>query len=38
MAKLTSEDRNAIAAYIESLPPRPDAAPKTKKAPESEIN
>ena len=25
MAKLTPEDRNAIAAYIKSLPPRPDA-------------
>ena len=25
MAKLTAEDRKAIAAYIKSLPPRPDA-------------
>jgi mono/diheme cytochrome c family protein len=25
MAKLTSEDRNAIAAFLKSLPPRPDA-------------
>jgi len=31
MAKLTGEDRKAIAAYIKSLPPRPDAAPKSKK-------
>jgi mono/diheme cytochrome c family protein len=38
MAKLTPEDRNAIAAYIKSLPPRPDAVPKTKKEPESEAN
>jgi mono/diheme cytochrome c family protein len=32
MAALTSEDRNAIAAYIKSLPPRPDAVPKSKRA------
>ena len=38
MAKLTPEDRNAIAAYIKSLPPRPDAVPKAKKEPESEAN
>ena len=30
MAKLTAEDRNAIAAYLKSLLPRPDAAPKSK--------
>jgi mono/diheme cytochrome c family protein len=29
MAKLTPEDRQAIAAYIKSLPPRPDAVPKS---------
>jgi mono/diheme cytochrome c family protein len=29
MAKLTPEDRNAIAAYLKSLPPRPDAVPKS---------
>jgi mono/diheme cytochrome c family protein len=29
MAKLTEEDRKAIAAYIKSLPPRPDAVPKS---------
>ncbi len=29
MAKLTPEDRKAIAAYIKSLPPRPDAVPKS---------
>lgn len=32
MAKLTPEDRKAIAAYIKLLPPRPDAAPKPKKS------
>jgi mono/diheme cytochrome c family protein len=32
MAKLTPEDRNAIAAYLKSLPPRPDAAPKPKES------
>jgi mono/diheme cytochrome c family protein len=26
MARLTREDRMAIAAYLKSLPPRPDAA------------
>ena len=31
MAKLTPEDRTAIAAYIKSLPPRPDAVPKSEK-------
>ena len=31
MARLTPEDRKAIAAYIKSLPPRPDAVPKSKK-------
>jgi len=30
MAKITPEDRNAIAAYIKSLPARPDAMPKSK--------
>jgi mono/diheme cytochrome c family protein len=29
MAKLTPEDRKAIAAYIKALPPRPDAVPKS---------
>jgi hypothetical protein len=29
MAKLTPEDRKAIAAYIKSLPPRADAVPKS---------
>ena len=29
MALLTPEDRKAIAAYIKSLPPRPDAVPKS---------
>jgi mono/diheme cytochrome c family protein len=29
MAALTPEDRNAIAAYIKSLPPRPDAVPES---------
>ena len=28
MAKLKPEDRAAIAAYLKSLPPRPDAVPK----------
>jgi mono/diheme cytochrome c family protein len=36
MAKLTPEDRNAIAAYIKSLPPRPDAVPKSKKPADGE--
>jgi mono/diheme cytochrome c family protein len=31
MAKLTGEDRNAIAAYLTSLPPRPDAVPKSER-------
>ena len=31
MAKLTPADREAIAAYIKSLPPRPDADPEPKK-------
>ncbi len=31
MAKLTPEDREAIAAYIKSLPPRPDAAATVEK-------
>lgn len=30
MAKLTAKDRDAIATYIKSLPPRPDAVPKSK--------
>jgi hypothetical protein len=29
MAKLTPEDRNDIAAYLKTLPPRPDAVPKS---------
>jgi len=29
MAKLTGEDRDAIAAYLKALPPRPDAVPKS---------
>jgi hypothetical protein len=32
MAKLTQADREAIAAYIKSLPPRPDAVPGPKKS------
>jgi mono/diheme cytochrome c family protein len=32
MAKLTQADREAIAAYIKSLPPRPDAHPEPKKS------
>jgi mono/diheme cytochrome c family protein len=32
MAKLTPADRKAIAAYIKSLPPRPDAVPKSTKS------
>lgn len=31
MAKLTPEDRKAIAAYLKSLPPRPSAVPKEQK-------
>ena len=31
MAKLKPEDRAAIAAYLKSLPPLPDAVPKKKK-------
>ena len=31
MAKLKPEDRSAIAAYLKSLPPLPDAVPKKKK-------
>ena len=31
MAKLTPEDRKGIAAYIKSLPPRPDAVPEGEK-------
>jgi mono/diheme cytochrome c family protein len=31
MAKLTPEDRQAIAAYLKALPPRPDAVPKKAK-------
>jgi mono/diheme cytochrome c family protein len=30
MAKLTPEDRNAIAAFLKSLPPRPNAVPRSK--------
>ena len=29
LAKLTDEDRKAIATYIKALPPRPDAVPKS---------
>ena len=36
MAKLTPEDRKAIAAYIKSLPPRPDAVPESKKSTDGE--
>ena len=36
MAQLTPEDRKAIAAYIKSLPPRPDAVPKSKQKDEDE--
>ncbi len=32
MAKLTPADREAIAAYIKSLPPRPDADPEPEKS------
>ena len=32
MADLTPDDRKAIAAYIKSLPPRPDAVPKSERA------
>jgi len=32
MAKLTPEDRKDIASYLKSLPPRPNAVPKEKKA------
>jgi mono/diheme cytochrome c family protein len=32
MEKLTAEDRNAIAAYLKSLPPRPDAVPKSERS------
>jgi mono/diheme cytochrome c family protein len=35
MAKLEPEDRKAIAAYLKSLPPRPNAVPETKAAKES---
>ncbi len=31
MAKLTDEDRKAIAAYLKALPPLPDAVPKPEK-------
>jgi len=36
MAKLTPEDRKDIAAYLKSLPPRPNAVPKEKKASKDE--
>ncbi len=36
MAELTSEDREAIAAYIKSLPPRPDAAAEEERDGEDE--
>lgn len=32
MAKLAAEDRSAIAAFLKSLPPRPDAVKKSKRA------
>ena len=36
IAKLTPEDRKDIAVYLKSLPPRPDAVPKEKKASKDE--
>ncbi len=33
MAKLTAEDRKAIAAFLKSLPPRPDAVKRSERAP-----
>jgi mono/diheme cytochrome c family protein len=36
MAKLTAEDRNAIAAFLKSLPPRPDAVQKSKQVEDDE--
>ena len=36
MAKLKPEDRYAIAAYLKSLPPRPDAVPKSKQKSDEE--
>jgi hypothetical protein len=36
MAKLTPQDRGAIATYLEALPPRPDAVPKS--APEKKTD
>jgi mono/diheme cytochrome c family protein len=36
MAQLTAADRKAIAAYIKSLPPHPDAVPKSKQKDEGE--
>ncbi len=36
LAKLTPEDRKAIAAYLKSLPPRPDAVPKAERGGGSE--
>jgi len=36
MAQLTAADRKAIAAYIKSLPPRPDAVPKSKQKDEDD--
>ena len=38
MAKLTPEDRKAIAAYVKSLPPRPDAVAKSNKDAEPDAN
>src|SRR5262249_50067929 len=32
MAKLTPEDREGIALYLKSLPPRPDAVPKSERS------
>jgi hypothetical protein len=36
MAQLTPEDRKAIAAYIKSLPARPDAVPKSEQKKDDE--
>jgi hypothetical protein len=38
MAKLKPEDRAAIAAYLKSLPPLPDAVPRKKEGAEPEEN
>lgn len=36
MAKLTPEDRDAIAAYLKSISPRPDAVPKSEQKSDEE--